>query len=166
MLPLRATARASALGDLLLLPPVLAGRRHLRLGSPTLSLLSRVKCQDRRSHGIPTPLPAPYRRPPPGSNRRRAAAIPVGRFVRRIKCPGAEAARKRRGKRSRMRLPWLEGGFGVAWRCLFVGYQVAITWLCTPCVHHPYTIHTPSIHHPYTIHTPSIHHLHKTHTPC
>jgi hypothetical protein len=94
MLPLRAAARASAFGDLLLLPPVLAGRLHLRLGSPTPPLLSRVKCQAHHSHGIPTPLPAPYRRPPPGSNRRRAAAIPVGRFVRRIKCPSAEAARE------------------------------------------------------------------------
>ena len=136
MLPLRAAARASALGDLLLLPPVLAGRLHLRLGSPTPPLLSRVKCQACRSHGKPTPLPAPYFRPPPGSNRRRATAIPVGRFVRGIKCPGAEAAREA-----------LQDAPPVAWRCPFVGYQVAITWLCTPSVHHPYTIRTPSVHH-------------------
>ena len=140
MLPLRAAARASALGDLLLLPPVLAGRLHLRLGSPTLPLLSRVKCQAHRSHGRPTPLPAPYRLPPPGFSRRRAAAIPVGRFARGIKCPGAEAAREA-----------LQDAPPVAWRCLFVGYQVAITWLCTPSVHHPYTIRTPSAQDTYTM---------------
>src|SRR5664279_6301506 len=47
MLPLRAAARASALGDLLLLPPVLAGRLHLRRPSPTMPFLSSVKCSTR-----------------------------------------------------------------------------------------------------------------------
>ena len=47
MLPLRTAARASALGDLLLLPPVLAGRLHLRRPSPTMPFLSSVKCSTR-----------------------------------------------------------------------------------------------------------------------
>ena len=47
MLSLRAAARASALGDLLLLPPVLAGRLHLRRPSPTKPFLSSVKCPTR-----------------------------------------------------------------------------------------------------------------------
>ena len=99
MLPLRAAARASAFGDLLLLPPVLAGRRHLRLGSPTLSLLSRVKCQDRRSHGIPTSLLAPYRRPPPGFSRLMCNALACARCETGWSHGGATGRRPSRKER-------------------------------------------------------------------
>src|ERR1035437_467305 len=44
MLSLRAATRASALSDLLLLPPVLTGGRHLCGRSPTPPCLSSVKC--------------------------------------------------------------------------------------------------------------------------
>ena len=66
MLPLRTAARASALGDLLLLPPVLAGTFHLRPPSPTLLFLSSVKCQTGAADilpavesGILPPSPSP-----------------------------------------------------------------------------------------------------------
>ena len=67
MLPLRAAARASALGDLLLLPPVLAGRLHLRQPSPTLPILSSVKCTVRRARWTTPPRGTSDRRPPSAS---------------------------------------------------------------------------------------------------
>lgn len=94
VLSLRAATRASPLGDLLLLPPVLAGGLHLRQNSPNPPFSSSVKCQARRKNDRLAALAVPNRRLLPGRRRLKAAAIPGDRFVRGMNCPSPGPARE------------------------------------------------------------------------
>jgi hypothetical protein len=94
MLSLRAAARASSLGDLLLLPLILAGCLHLCRNSPTPPLSSSVKCPARRKHNRPAALAAPNRHLSPDCTRLKVAAIPGDRFVRGMKCSGSGVTRE------------------------------------------------------------------------